>query len=206
MQTSTFSTEHTGIVSTSLCYGECIYHLISLDSWHFCEAEQGGKHCGHCFLSLALTPEAPRSLRWGMGDASVGQLPLHGHRQDGNGNERPCGCDVHARPFLFAGSYYLTTTYGALEHIKNYDKITVTRQLSVEVQDSIHRWERRRTLNKARASRSSVQVPSCVTGKETAWQMDGLCPYLLVLNVIIILRQNQLKLLLKRRVHSMQAC
>ncbi|XP_007942729.2 ras and Rab interactor 3 [Orycteropus afer afer] len=61
---------------------------------------------------------------------------------------------------LGEGSYYLTTTYGALEHIKNYDKITVTRQLSVEVQDSIHRWERRRTLNKARASRSSVQHPT----------------------------------------------
>lgn len=61
-------------------------------------------------------------------------------------------------PLPVVGSYYLTTTYGALEHIKNYDKITVTRQLSVEVQDSIHRWERRRTLNKARASRSSVQV------------------------------------------------
>ncbi|KAF1491884.1 Ras and Rab interactor 3, partial [Megadyptes antipodes antipodes] len=58
---------------------------------------------------------------------------------------------------LGEGSYYLTTTYGALEHIKSYDKITVTRQLSMEVQDSIHRWERRRTLNKARASRSSVQ-------------------------------------------------
>ncbi|KAI5162529.1 Ras And Rab Interactor 3 [Manis pentadactyla] len=58
---------------------------------------------------------------------------------------------------LGEGSYYLTTTYGAVEHIRNYDKITVTRQLSVEVQDSIHRWERRRTLNKARASRSSVQ-------------------------------------------------
>ncbi|NXW48428.1 RIN3 protein, partial [Nyctiprogne leucopyga] len=58
---------------------------------------------------------------------------------------------------LGEGSYYLTTTYGALEHIKNYDKITVTRQLSMEVQDSIYRWERRRTLNKARASRSSVQ-------------------------------------------------
>uniref|UniRef100_A0A8C8RXP6 Ras and Rab interactor 3 n=1 Tax=Pelusios castaneus TaxID=367368 RepID=A0A8C8RXP6_9SAUR len=58
---------------------------------------------------------------------------------------------------LGEGSYYLTTTYGALEHIKNYDKITVTRQLSTEVQDSIHRWERRRTLNKARASHSSVQ-------------------------------------------------
>lgn len=141
-----------------------------------------------------------------MGGAGVGQLPLNGHRQDGNGSEPPCRCDVHARPFLFAGSYYLTTTYGALEHIKNYDKITVTRQLSVEVQDSIYRWERRRTLNKARASRSSVQVLPCVTGRETAWQMDGLCPYLLVLNMIIILRKKQLKLLLKRRVHNMQAC
>ncbi|XP_041121845.1 ras and Rab interactor 3-like [Polyodon spathula] len=58
---------------------------------------------------------------------------------------------------LGEGSYYLTTTYGALEHIKNYDKLAVTRQLSLEVQDSIHRWERRRTLNKARVSRSSVQ-------------------------------------------------
>ncbi|XP_073434230.1 ras and Rab interactor 3 isoform X2 [Dendrobates tinctorius] len=58
---------------------------------------------------------------------------------------------------LGEGSYYLTTTYGALEHIKNYDKITVTRHLSLEVQDSIHRWERRRTLNKAKVSRSSIQ-------------------------------------------------
>uniref|UniRef100_A0A6Q2ZEZ9 Ras and Rab interactor 3 n=1 Tax=Esox lucius TaxID=8010 RepID=A0A6Q2ZEZ9_ESOLU len=58
---------------------------------------------------------------------------------------------------LGEGSYYLTTTYGVLEHIKNYDKQTVTRQLSLEIQDSIHRWERRRTLNKGRVSRSSVQ-------------------------------------------------
>ncbi|XP_061467975.1 ras and Rab interactor 3 isoform X2 [Rhineura floridana] len=58
---------------------------------------------------------------------------------------------------LGEGSYYLITTYGAVELIKSYDKITVTRQLSMEVQDSIHRWERRRTLNKARASQSSVQ-------------------------------------------------
>ncbi|XP_078516201.1 ras and Rab interactor 3 isoform X1 [Lissotriton helveticus] len=58
---------------------------------------------------------------------------------------------------LGEGSYYLTTTYGALEHIKHYDKVTVTRQLSVEVQNSIHRWEKRRTLSKARVSRTSVQ-------------------------------------------------
>ncbi|XP_031684496.1 ras and Rab interactor 3 [Oncorhynchus kisutch] len=58
---------------------------------------------------------------------------------------------------LGEGSYYLTTTYGALEHIKNYDKQAVTQQLSLEIQDSIHRWEKRRTLNKARVSRSYVQ-------------------------------------------------
>lgn len=60
--------------------------------------------------------------------------------------------------FVFLGSYYLTTTYGALEHIKNYDKQAASRQLSLEIQDSIHRWERRRTLNKASISHSSIQV------------------------------------------------
>ncbi|KAF5901742.1 ras and Rab interactor 3-like, partial [Clarias magur] len=58
---------------------------------------------------------------------------------------------------LGEGSYYLTTTYGAVEHIKNYDKQAASKQLSLEIQDSIHRWERRRTLNKARASHSSIQ-------------------------------------------------
>ncbi|XP_071238204.1 ras and Rab interactor 3 [Salvelinus alpinus] len=58
---------------------------------------------------------------------------------------------------LGEGSYYLTTTYGVLEHIKNYEKQVVTRQLSLEIQNSIHRWEKRRTLNKASVSRSSFQ-------------------------------------------------
>ncbi|XP_062325603.1 ras and Rab interactor 3 [Osmerus eperlanus] len=58
---------------------------------------------------------------------------------------------------LGEGSYYLTTTYGALEHIKNFDTQPVTRQLSMEVQDSIHRWERRRTLNTACTAQTTVQ-------------------------------------------------
>lgn len=58
---------------------------------------------------------------------------------------------------LGEGYYYLTTTYGALEHIKHFDKQAVTRQLSHEVQDSIHQWERRRTLNMKQLSRSSMQ-------------------------------------------------
>ncbi|XP_070699048.1 ras and Rab interactor 3 [Pempheris klunzingeri] len=59
---------------------------------------------------------------------------------------------------LGEGSYYLTTTYGALEHIKTFDQQrTATRQLSREVQDSIHRWERRRTLNQERVGQGSVR-------------------------------------------------
>ncbi|XP_071770379.1 ras and Rab interactor 3 [Centroberyx gerrardi] len=59
---------------------------------------------------------------------------------------------------LGEGSYYLTTTYGALEHIKTFDQQRgATRQLSREVQDSIHRWERRRTLNRERMAQGSVQ-------------------------------------------------
>ncbi|XP_035530547.1 ras and Rab interactor 3-like [Morone saxatilis] len=59
---------------------------------------------------------------------------------------------------LGEGSYYLTTTYGALEHIKTFDQQrSATRQLSREVQDSIHRWERRRTLNQERMSQGSVR-------------------------------------------------
>ncbi|XP_037343115.2 ras and Rab interactor 3 isoform X1 [Pungitius pungitius] len=59
---------------------------------------------------------------------------------------------------LGEGSYYLTTTFGALEHIKTFDQQrSATRQLSREVQDSIHRWERRRTLNQERMVQGSVR-------------------------------------------------
>ncbi|CAI5695071.1 ras and Rab interactor 3 [Oreochromis aureus] len=59
---------------------------------------------------------------------------------------------------LGEGSYYLTTTYGALEHIKTFDQQrSATRQLSREVQDSIHRWERRRTFNQERTSQGSIR-------------------------------------------------
>ncbi|RVE66359.1 hypothetical protein OJAV_G00106530 [Oryzias javanicus] len=59
---------------------------------------------------------------------------------------------------LGEGSYYLTTTYGALEHIKTFDQQrSATRQLSREVQDSIHRWERRRTLNQEQTGQGSVR-------------------------------------------------
>ncbi|KAM3829877.1 ras and Rab interactor-like protein isoform 2-T6 [Vipera latastei] len=46
------------------------------------------------------------------------------------------------------GGYYLTTWFGALYHIENFQAaFTITRQISVEAQRSIHQWHRRRTIH-----------------------------------------------------------
>ncbi|XP_032083543.1 ras and Rab interactor 2-like [Thamnophis elegans] len=44
--------------------------------------------------------------------------------------------------------YYLTTWFGALYHIENFQApFTLTRQISMEAQHSIHQWHRRRTIH-----------------------------------------------------------
>ncbi|XP_062996266.1 ras and Rab interactor-like protein [Elgaria multicarinata webbii] len=46
------------------------------------------------------------------------------------------------------GGYYLTTWFGALYHIVNFQPAAmVTRQISIEAQRSIHQWHRRRTIH-----------------------------------------------------------
>ncbi|KAJ6663751.1 hypothetical protein lerEdw1_009830 [Lerista edwardsae] len=46
------------------------------------------------------------------------------------------------------GGYYLTTWFGALHHIANFQPAApVTRQISIEAQHSIHQWHRRRTIH-----------------------------------------------------------
>uniref|UniRef100_A0A3Q4APJ7 VPS9 domain-containing protein n=1 Tax=Mola mola TaxID=94237 RepID=A0A3Q4APJ7_MOLML len=80
---------------------------------------------------------------------------------------------------LGEGSYYLTTTYGALEHIKSFDQQrSATRQLSREVQDSIHRWERRRTLNQERMAQTSIRdfLTVCCPEIETNPKTLGVLP------------------------------
>lgn len=80
---------------------------------------------------------------------------------------------------LGEGSYYLTTTYGALEHIKTFDQQrSATRQLSREVQDSIHRWERRRTLNQEHTAQGSVRdfLTVCCPKIETNPKTLGVLP------------------------------
>ncbi|KAH0631548.1 hypothetical protein JD844_005921 [Phrynosoma platyrhinos] len=46
------------------------------------------------------------------------------------------------------GGYYLTTWFGALFHIANFQPAAmITRQISIEAQHSIHQWHRRRTIH-----------------------------------------------------------
>ncbi|XP_060113746.1 ras and Rab interactor-like protein [Heteronotia binoei] len=45
------------------------------------------------------------------------------------------------------GGYYVTTWFGVLYHIANFQPAAmVTRQISIEAQQSIHQWHRRRTI------------------------------------------------------------
>ncbi|XP_075052457.1 ras and Rab interactor 3-like isoform X2 [Mixophyes fleayi] len=54
------------------------------------------------------------------------------------------------------GGYYLTTLFGALYHIGSFN--TVSRQLSVEAQNSIRQWQRRRTIQRKHTFNKRVQV------------------------------------------------
>ncbi|KAM8977144.1 ras and Rab interactor 3-like [Pelodytes ibericus] len=53
------------------------------------------------------------------------------------------------------GGYYLTTMFGALYHISTFN--TVSRQLSVEAQNSIRQWQRRRTIHHKQSTQTYVQ-------------------------------------------------
>ncbi|XP_040929397.1 ras and Rab interactor 3 isoform X2 [Betta splendens] len=52
------------------------------------------------------------------------------------------------------GGYYLTTLYAALYYISSFQPRLATRQLSVEAQNSINQWHRRRTLHCDQSRRS----------------------------------------------------
>ncbi|KAL8219857.1 UNVERIFIED_CONTAM: hypothetical protein K2H54_035046, partial [Gekko kuhli] len=56
------------------------------------------------------------------------------------------------------GGYYLTTWFGVLYHIANFQPTAmVTRQISIEAQRSIHQWHRRRTIHHHHGYRSHSQ-------------------------------------------------
>ncbi|XP_039616523.1 ras and Rab interactor 2 [Polypterus senegalus] len=55
------------------------------------------------------------------------------------------------------GGYYLTTVFGSLYHISNYKTEMETPKISIEAQNSIHQWKRRRTINNKQSWRRVTQ-------------------------------------------------
>ncbi|XP_069500314.1 ras and Rab interactor-like protein isoform X2 [Ambystoma mexicanum] len=55
------------------------------------------------------------------------------------------------------GGYYLTTVFGALFHIGSIHHTSVTRQISLEAQRSLHQWQRRRTIHRVNSSTRNNQ-------------------------------------------------
>ncbi|XP_069763660.1 ras and Rab interactor 2-like [Narcine bancroftii] len=55
------------------------------------------------------------------------------------------------------GGYYLTTMFGALFHISNFQPRLLTRQMSDEAKSSLYQWRRRRTLHHNQSRRRSAQ-------------------------------------------------
>uniref|UniRef100_A0A8C5P7G6 VPS9 domain-containing protein n=1 Tax=Leptobrachium leishanense TaxID=445787 RepID=A0A8C5P7G6_9ANUR len=53
------------------------------------------------------------------------------------------------------GGYYLTTMFGALYHISSFN--TISRQLSLEAQNSIRQWQRRRTIHHRHPMQKEIQ-------------------------------------------------
>ncbi|XP_067875029.1 ras and Rab interactor 2-like [Heterodontus francisci] len=55
------------------------------------------------------------------------------------------------------GGYYLTTMFGALYHISNFQPRQLTRKMSDEAKTSIRQWRRRRTVHHTQSKRRSAQ-------------------------------------------------
>ncbi|XP_072405560.1 ras and Rab interactor 2-like [Chiloscyllium punctatum] len=55
------------------------------------------------------------------------------------------------------GGYYLTTMFGALYHISNFQPRQFTRQMSDEAKSSIRQWRTRRTIHYTQSKRRSAQ-------------------------------------------------
>lgn len=53
--------------------------------------------------------------------------------------------------FFFKGGYYLTSAYGAMSLIKNFQEEKAAKVLSSEARDTLHQWHRRRTLTQRSA-------------------------------------------------------
>lgn len=62
--------------------------------------------------------------------------------------------ELSGSPLWSTGGYYLTTLYASLYYISSFQPRLAARQLSVEAQNSLDQWHRRRTLHCNQSRRS----------------------------------------------------
>lgn len=88
--------------------------------------------------------------------------------EQGDFNFKP----LTSRIFAPIGGYYLTTLYASLYYISSFQPRLAARQLSVEAQESLNQWHRRRTLycNRSRRSkhRRTIRKQPCPISKVKA--------------------------------------
>lgn len=68
---------------------------------------------------------------------------------------RICSVNIFHFPI---GGYYLTSAYGAMSLIKNFQEEQAARVLSSTTRDTLHQWHQRRTLPKNLPSVDDFQV------------------------------------------------
>ena len=59
---------------------------------------------------------------------------------------------------LPTGGYYLTSAYGAMSLIRNFQEEQAARILSSETRNTLHQWHRRRTAQRTTPSVDDFQV------------------------------------------------
>lgn len=67
-------------------------------------------------------------------------------------------CLSHLSLVSFPGGYYLTSAYGAMALIKNFQEEQAARVLSSEARNTLHQWHRRRTAQRSVPSVDDFQV------------------------------------------------
>lgn len=68
---------------------------------------------------------------------------------------------------LVPGGYYLTSAYGAMSLIRNFQEEQAARVLSSETRNTLHQWHRRRTTQRTAPSVDDFQVTHTYTHTQT---------------------------------------
>lgn len=71
---------------------------------------------------------------------------------------KSCLCPKHLPPPSPPGGYYLTSAYGAMSLIRNFQEEQAARVLSSQTKDTLHQWHRRRTTLHSAPSIDDFQV------------------------------------------------